>query len=940
MINLRLHTEFHFDYEKGYGRLQKVVDHIKTLGQNAAAITDATTFGHVGWYNACNKSEVKPILGADLRVPIDNGGEARVTILARNDDGLQELYGLTSAGASAMLDLELFLKVSRDIIRFTGTLPELTKAQMKLLKGAYADVAPGMPPDLLNLKQASGLELVATSENRYSSPSDREAFSLFGGSIEQHPQHILSEREARAYLRGLPDRAYTISEQIAKACNVKLPKAVNMTVKGDLEKLCRANIKDRLGRWTKRYDERLKHELALIREKNFESYFLIISDMVRYAKTKMVVGPARGSAAGSLVCYLAYITDVDPIAHGLMFERFIDVTRTDLPDIDLDFPDTKRELVISYLQEKYGADNVVHVGTVLTFQPRSIIQHVSRRFDIKPFEFKPLLDVMIERSSGDSRGEFCLMDTLEGVEAGRAVMARFPQVRIATQLEGHAKTTGTHAAGIVVCAAPVKHFCTVDSRTATAQIDKIDAEKINLLKIDILGLRTLSVLEDVIEHLPRRLDLVKLPLDDAKAFAVLNERRWAGIFQFEGDALQMLQKMITLEHFSDIVAIGALGRPGPLNSGGAQEWCDRRMGRASRMDLHPMCAEFTEETFGIIVYQEQVMGIARKVGLLSWEDVTEIRKTMAKSKGEEFFNQYWEKFLQGALKQGIKKDAAHHVWTHLSTMGAWAFNKSHAVSYGLISYWCAYLKAHYPLEFAAATLRHTKGEEQTINVLRELVDEGVKFIPFDPKLSDVNWEVSKGRLVGGFLNLKGVGETTARELVATRGKWNDKQKAKIAAAEVLYSNIYPARNKFAGLYKNPKACGFPNVDKLWLLRELDDARSNPSQKLPDSFFFVARLADKVPRDLNEYVFQVKRLQEGKSKEHNGQSKYLNVVMEDDTGKIYATIPAYIYSDDDFGGEITNNGIVGKSWYLMRGKYNRIKRVNVTWAKDITDKEFP
>jgi len=939
MINLRLHTEFHFDYEKGYGRLQQVVDCIKGLGQMAGAITDATTFGHIGWHNACNNSGIRPILGADLRLPISNGGDSRVTVLARNDSGLQEIYGLTSAGISGTLDLEMFLKASPDVIRFTGTLPNMTKAQKKLLKGAYADVSPSMPPDLLELKFKSGLDLVATSENRYPTQADRKAFSLFGGSIEQHPQHILSGREARTYIPSLPERAYAISEQIAAACSVGLPKAVNMTVKGNLEKICRAGIKDRLGRWTKRYEARLTHELALIREKNFESYFLIISDMVRYAKTKMIVGPARGSAAGSLVCYLAYITDVDPIAHGLLFERFIDVTRTDLPDIDLDFPDTKRELVITYLQEKYGPDNVVHVGTVLTFQPRSIIQHVGRRFGIAPFEFKPLLDVMIERSSGDSRGEFCLMDTLEGVEAGRAVMVKFPQVRTATELEGHARTTGTHAAGIVVCAEPVKRFCTVNALTATAQIDKIDAEKINLLKIDILGLRTLSVLEDVLESLPKRIDLVKIPLDDKAAFKVLNDRRWAGIFQFEGDALQMLQKMITLEHFSDIVAIGALGRPGPLNSGGAQEWCDRRMGRASRMDLHPMCSEFTEETFGIIVYQEQVMSIARKVGLLSWEDVTEIRKTMAKSKGEEFFNQYWEKFLQGALKQGIKKDAAHHVWAHLSTMGAWAFNKSHAVSYGLISYWCAYLKAHHPLKFAAATLRHTKGEEQTINVLRELTDEGIRFTPFDQELSNLNWEVINGKLVGGFINLKGIGETTGAELVATRGEWTDKQREKVESAEVLYANIYPTHDKFAGLYAKPKACGFPNVDHIWTLRELDNAKVDPSIHLPESFFFIGRLADKVPRDLNEYVFQVKRIQEGKSKDHKGQSKYLNVVMEDDTGKIYATIPSYIYSDDEFGGDITNNGIVGKSWYLMRGKYNRIKRINVTWAKDITDKEF-
>ena len=939
MINLRIHSEFHFDFaDRGFGRIKTIAERIKALGQTAGALTDATTYGHIQWVTECEKVGVKPILGAEVRVPLEEGN-AKVTLIAKNNEGLLELYALTSLGASDELQLENILKSSKNVIKFTGTLPALSKAELKLLKSGYADVSPSTPPELFNTaKRGCGLPLIATSENRYPSIESRPAFSLFGGAAEGYAQHLLAEREARALMKALPDEAFTLSDKLAKECSVKLPSAVNMEVEGSIEKLCRANIKARLGKWTKRYEARLKFELDMIKSKKFESYFLIISEMMVYAKKHMVVGPARGSAAGSLVCFLLYITDIDPIVHGLMFERFIDVTRNDLPDIDLDFPpDDKRQLVIQHLRDRYGAENVAHLGTIMTLQPKSIIKLVGKRLDIKQWEFQPLLDVMIERSSGDSRGEFCFLDTLNEQEAGRKILARFPQLRTATVFEGHANGSGTHAAGIIVCAKPVRHYCTVDNRTGTAQLDKLAAEKINLLKIDILGLRTLSVFEFTLAQLKNPPDLTKVPLDDALAFKVFNDQKWAGIFQFEGDALQMLQKMITVSEFSDIVAITALGRPGPLNSGGGQEWCDRRMGREGKLeDLHELCSEFTDDTHGIIIFQEQVMQIARKVGQLDWNDVQDIRKTMAKSKGEEAFNKYWDKFFTGAKKQGVSKDAAERIWGHLSTMGAWAFNKSHAVSYALISYWCAYLKAHFPLEFAAATLRYTKGEDQTVSLLRELTEEGVDFVAFDPKTSRENWEVIKGRLTGGYINLKGVGETTARELVKARDSkagLNDKQRAKVEDAEVLYSNLFPAKARYARLYADPIKHGFTGIRKIWTLRELDGFKANPDDA-PSEFFFLGRMVDKVPRDLNEYIFQVKRTQEGRPKMVTKDSAYLNLVIEDDSGKIHMTVSAPVY--EEVGREITEKGVVGKSWYLFRGKFNRLKRINITWSKDITD----
>jgi DNA polymerase III alpha subunit len=512
-------------------------------------------------------------------------------------------------------------------------------------------------------------------------------------------------------------------------------------------------------------------------------------------------------------------------------------------------------------------------------------------------------------------------------------------VRAAVTLEGHAQTAGTHAAGIVVCSEPVRRYCTVNSETATAQIDKQDAEALNLLKIDILGLRTLSVLEYALEHIPgKRIDLSKIPLDDKAAFACINEKRWAGIFQIEGEAIQSLSKLLVIETFSDIVALGALGRPGPLNSQGAFAWCERRMGREPVEQLHPLCNEFTDETYGIVIFQEQVMSIARKVGRLAWADVTEIRKTMAKSKGEEHFSQFWVKFRKGAMEQGIKEETASFIWGKLTTHGAWSFNKSHAVSYGLISYYCAYLKAHWPQQFATATLRYARDEVQTINLLRELVNEGIKYVPFDAKRSRVNWEFIDGEIVGGFLNLKGFGEVTAQKFIEARanGGFTAEQKEKITEAEVMYANIYPAETRYGAMYRNPKACGFPGVPKLDKIATIDAWRIN--QDWPSEFFFIGMLADKVPRDLNEYVFQVKRVQEGRPKMLEKDTAYLNLVIEDDTGRIGATIGAHMY--EEVGREITEKGVKGRSWYLFKGRINKLRRVNITWAKEITDQSHP
>ncbi|MFN9115581.1 MAG: DNA polymerase III subunit alpha, partial [Bacteroidota bacterium] len=359
------------------------------------------------------------------------------------------------------------------------------------------------------------------------------------------------------------------------------------------------------------YGERLNRELNLIAEKNFEDYFYLVGDACRWARKNMAVGPARGSSCGSLACYLLGITTVDPIPHGLIFERFIDVNRSDLPDIDIDFSDQNRHKMFDYMRQKYGAERVARLGAVAMFKGRSALQEAGAALKIPRWKLDAVVDSLIERSSGDSRVNDSLEDTLRETPAGTKLLTEHPQVLIASRMEGHPRHYTQHAAGVVVAAEPITKYVAVDGRTNAIMADKYDAEgRLGLLKIDALGLTQLSVFEDALALIGMTMeDLQRLPLDDQPAFDVLNNGHFAGVFQWNGNALQSLTKQIKVDRFDDIVAISALARPGPLATGGATQWAKRRMGESAPKDMHPLLAELTKDTYHVVIYQETVMTI-------------------------------------------------------------------------------------------------------------------------------------------------------------------------------------------------------------------------------------------------------------------------------------------------------------------------------------------
>jgi DNA-directed DNA polymerase III PolC len=867
-----------------------------------AGIVDADgTWGHVQWEKALSKAGIGRAFGTEFTI---ESGERRPRCWALAED-LAAFYRLSSSPPKTQEDMA----AARGVVRFAGAALSDPEAF------DYIDINPRSRRAgrrALELHRLTGKPLVATSDNDYPAADDRLRFLAWDDSKKMTPQHILSEAELRSALSWLSDEewdkarrgAFEVAERIG---SLELPRAPIINVPGDLDAMVEEGRRYRLERghikeWTEEYQARLERELAMIRQKQFESYFIVVGDMVVWAKERMLVGPARGSSAGSLACYLLRITEVDPLIHHLIFERFIDVNRNDLPDIDIDFNDQKRELVFEYLGEKYGAENVARIGSVNRLKPRSVIAHVGKKLSIPHGATFGVMNALIEYSSGDSRYGKGLEDTMANTAPGREFMERYPEATLMGELENHASHTGVHAAGIIVSNVPVIECCTV--RDGVAHIDKMDAEHLNLLKIDALGLRTLGVIEDCGVITPQ--ELYDLPLDDPAVLEVFNEHRFSGIFQFEGGAQRRVSMQVPINRFEQVDHVTALARPGPLGGGAADAYASRNDGREEVVYRHPSMADYLGDTLGVVLYQEQVMRIVREIGNFSWEDTSTIRKAMSGRKGKEFFDRHGEKFAEGASRLGIAAGDARQIWDEICSFGAWGMNKSHTTSYAMISYWCAYMKRYHQLEYAAACLRNAKDDEQTMEVLRELSSEGVSFTPFDPDVSLATWAVIDGRLVGGFNNLMGIGNVKAANLIEKRaaGLLTPKDREKLLATALKHDDLRPAHTRWGAMYADPEA---HNVHGA--IKEFGTLKDGENGVVICKVVAIRR------RDENEALLVGKR-----GHEKRGQTLFLDVMVVDDSVSKPVTLRVRPENWFVFGEKIADRAIINQDWLLVRGRW--------------------
>lgn len=526
------------------------------------------------------------------------------------------------------------------------------------------------------------------------------------------------------------------------------------------------------------YAERVRYELDLMLSKDLADFFLATSDMVRWAKDNGIpVGPGRGSVAASVVAWLLRITEVDPIRYPhLLFERFLDVTRTDPPDIDLDIADDRRHEVLGYMADKYGADCVGTVANFVRYRGKNSLADVARVHAVPAYAKDTIANLIVERSGGDSRFDASLEDTAAMFPAAKAVFDQYPDLWQATRLEGNVRGWSIHAAGMIVANSPLTDICSLyikDGRQVLG-IDKYDCEYAGALKMDMLGLSTMGIISDCLREVGLTLeDLYAIPDDDPGALAVFKRGDVTGIFQFEGRATRLVNRDVSPDTFGEVTDINALSRPGPLFSGTTAEYCDVKFGRRKVEKFHPLISEITAHTRGCIIYQEQILRIVREIGGFDWTNANEIRRIIAKKIGEAAFNVSMGNFVEGAARlHGIKEETAKRVWKRLVTSGTYAFVYAHSVSYSILGLWCAWLKAHYPLEFYAASLKKAgekDDKEQQYRLMKDALAHGIDIHPPQLAYSRSSWTSVPGTgLVAGWSQIPGIGGTMATRIDAGR----------------------------------------------------------------------------------------------------------------------------------------------------------------------------
>lgn len=909
-----------------------------------APITDrASTFGFTRWTKLCKANGKKPIYGVELAVTPERTAKkvtrSPFTFIAT--DGLRPLNALVRQATTQfrfepLIQYDQLANLDPSLVIIPGRTAIMSQLR-QLPQGANVRVLahPSTPKAQLEWARERGIPLVAGQDNSYCAPDDRKAYEVLAGfkaSAQTYPQHILSLAEMEVYAGR---EALAEAQKIADACQTVLePATLVVPDRPDtLRAMCEVGA-ERLGCDLSDpvYAERLDRELGLIAEKEFEDYFYIIADLVEYAKKHMFVGPARGSSCGSLVCYLLGITTIDPIPFDLIFERFIDINRSDLPDIDIDFSDQRRHKVFEYLALKYGKDHIARLGTSTLYKPKSAINETAAALKIPKWKVSAFTSSIIERSSGDSRALQQVEDTFQDTDAGRKLIEEHPELALAGRLEGHPRHYSQHAAGVVVTEKPVENYVAVDAKTGAAMCDKKDAEELNLLKIDALGLTQLAIFEDCLEMIGKpRQWLFDYPLDDAAAFDVLNKGNWSGIFQFMGQSLQsIVENLNKVENFEDIVSITALARPGPLNSGGTDEWIARRNGQRPTTYLHPAFEPHLKTSLGVVIYQEQVMQIGREIGGLSWEDVTALRKAMSKSLGKEFFDTFGDRFKEGAAGLGLEKAKLDRLWDDLCAYGAWAFNRSHSVAYAYISYWCCVLKAHFPLQFAAATLSHLKDVDSQLKMLRELDREGIGYVPVDAERSTDKWQVGNGRLIGPLTNVIGIGPKVLMQTMAARQSGMElpkRTRTLLKNPKTPLDELFPVKARLEELFPEGVEEAMNIVTPI---SPIGDVQLNPNGQ-ERRRVIVGKLSEINPRDMNE----VGAVQRRGGKTVSGPSLYLNGVMEDDSDRVMVRINRFKYQD--MGVPIINRGKAGKALYAMKGKLSDgFRMFNVDQVKYLGD----
>jgi len=659
---------------------------------------------------------------------------------------------------------------------------------------------------LLEIGQRFSLPPVATNDCHYLNRKDAKAQEVLlciqtGKTLQDSDRmrfaseefYFKSPREMADLFQKTPE-AIAHSMEIAEECNLEMrfdekhiPRIAvpaGETAEGYLEKLAREGLDRRLSRYERerdfkdrasRYRARLEEELKIIKSMGYPGYFLIVYDFIHYAKSHQIpVGPGRGSAAGSLVAYALNITDLDPIEYGLIFERFLNPGRkSSMPDVDVDFCMEGRDGVIQYVSEKYGKENVAQIITFGKMQAKAVVRDVGRVLGVPYAEVDRIaklipnkIDITLEQAVHQEAG------LRDAIAKDTRIASLF---EIARSLEGLARHASTHAAGVVIANKPLMEYLPLQrgqNGEIMTQYAMKQVEAIGLVKFDFLGLKTLTVVDQTIQMVEKnrgmKVELSEVPLDDPEVYALLGAGSNLGIFQLESSGMRDLLTKLKPQSFKDIIALVALYRPGPLDSGMVEKFIKRKQGQELIRYELPALEEILKDTYGVIVYQEQVMQIASALANFSLEDADNLRRAMSKKDALEMERQK-EKFLEGARKNRISPKKAEKIFEQMETFGRYGFNKSHSAAYALLAYETAYLKTHYPIEFMAALLTsEAQNAEKIVKYISECREMGIEILPPDVNESFNHFAVSGNQIRFGLTAVKNVGEAAIDAIMTER----------------------------------------------------------------------------------------------------------------------------------------------------------------------------
>ncbi len=792
---IHLETETAFSFRSSTLMPESLARKAKQSGCSAVALTDYNTLhAAIPFYQACLALGIKPILGLKAVIQSKSRSDQSFPLLlyAKNEKGFSQLVKISSAIQTKAKDgLPLkWLEAYADglVAVLPGIDGEVTEDAVAYFNELFEHFYIGIrgrtsEQRVREIAATFTIPLVAIGDVQYTEKTGAFASRCLQAIRDNRLLEIEDEitEPANAFesfnemKRKFQDNPEAIknTEEIARLCEVKLsfderlipsiPLKNGETADSVLKKLCLEGLKQR----DDVYMDRIKYELSVISEMKFSDYFLIVHDFMSYAKKQgILTGPGRGSAAGSLVAYALGITTVDPIEFGLLFERFLNPERVTMPDIDIDFPDNRRDDVIQYIVDKYGTLHAAQIVTFGTLSAKAVMRDVARVFGFETAELSRL-SKLIPSTSGTKLSDTDLTDWINESPVHERIY------RTSLLLEGLPRHTSTHAAGMIISEEPLTNRVPImDGHDGVylTQYAMNALESIGLLKIDLLGLRNLTIIERIQSSIKRAtgklIDFNSLPLHDELVFKLLGKGKTAGIFQFESDGMKNVLMQLKPDRFEDMVAVNALYRPGPMSQ--IPVYIKRRHGAEQVSYMHPVLETILNPTYGIIVYQEQIIQIAVELAGFTPGEADMLRRAVSKKK-KETMEEERRHFINGARQKGIGENIASTVYDFIVHFADYGFNRSHAVAYSMIAYWLAWLKAHYPAHFLAELLQSSVGNEDKFRqYMAEAAEYSIPFLAPSVNKSGYSFQTAKEGIRFGLVPVKGIGQSAAKAIIDAR----------------------------------------------------------------------------------------------------------------------------------------------------------------------------